>query len=69
AVLDRTTRDHRFWRELMMGGSDALKDYHLSNEAKAAIASGDLRWINENVGELTQKQLMYIYKRLEQEAW
>jgi hypothetical protein len=47
----------------------ALDDYHLSNEAKAAIASGDLKWINENVGELTQKQLMFIYKRLEREAW
>jgi hypothetical protein len=28
-----------------------------------------LNWINENVGELTQKQLMFIYKRLEREAW
>ena len=36
---------------------------------KAAIVSGDLKWINENVGELTQKQLMFIYKRLEREAW
>jgi hypothetical protein len=50
-------------------GSEALKGYHLSSEAKAAIVSGDLRWINQNVGELTQKQLMFIYKRLEREAW
>jgi hypothetical protein len=50
-------------------GSEALRGYHLSNEAKAAIVSGDLRWINQNVGELTQKQLMFIYKRLEREAW
>ena len=35
----------------------------------AIIASGDLKWINEHVGELTQKQLMFIYKRLEREAW
>jgi DNA-binding NtrC family response regulator len=69
AVLDRTARDQHFWRDLMMTGSKVLRDYHLSNEAKAAIVSGDLRWINENVGELTQKQLMFIYKRLEQEAW
>jgi FixJ family two-component response regulator len=69
AVLDRTARDHRFLRDLMMSGSEVLRDYHLSNEAKAAIVSGDLKWINENVGELTQKQLMFIYKRLEQEAW
>ena len=53
----------------MKNGSLALAKYQLSSEAKAAIASGDLKWINENVGELTQKQLMFIYKRLEREAW
>jgi DNA-binding NtrC family response regulator len=68
-VLDRTSQDLRFWRDLMDTGSEVLRGYHLSNEAKAAIVSGDLRWINENVGELTQKQLMFIYKRLEREAW
>jgi DNA-binding NtrC family response regulator len=68
-VLDRTAQDRTFWRDLMEMGSEALKSYHLSNEAKAAIVSGDLRWINQNVGELTQKQLMFIYKRLEREAW
>lgn len=68
-VLDRTAQDRAFWKELMEIGSGALKSYRLSNEAKAAIVSGDLRWINQNVGELTQKQLMFIYKRLEREAW
>ncbi len=68
-VLDRTTVDRNFWTELMEDGSVALEKYRLSWEAKAAIASGDLKWINENVGELTQKQLMFIYKRLEREAW
>ena len=68
-VLDRTAQDRTFWRDLMEIGSEALKGYHLSSEAKAAIVSGDLRWINQNVGELTQKQLMFIYKRLEREAW
>ena len=68
-VLSRTAEDMNFWSELMENGSVALADYQLSNEAKAAIASGDLKWINENAGELTQKQLMFIYKRLEREAW
>jgi DNA-binding response OmpR family regulator len=68
-VLSRTAEDSDFWRDLMENGSLALTDYPLSMEAKAAIASGDLRWINANVGELTQKQLMFIYKRLEREAW
>ena len=68
-VLNRTAEDRDFWRELMENGSEALEDYELSLEAKAAIVSGDLKWINEHVGELTQKQLMFIYKRLEREAW
>jgi len=68
-VLSRTVEDTDFWADLLENGSLALADYELSGEAKAAIASGDLKWINENVGELTQKQLMFIYKRLEREAW
>lgn len=68
-ALNRTAEDWDFWRDLMENGSVALENYDLSMEAKAAIASGDLKWINENVGELTQKQLMFIYKRLEREAW
>jgi len=68
-ALNRTADDRGFWTELMKNGSAALESYNLSNEAKAAIVSGDLKWINENVGELTQKQLMFIYKRLEREAW
>ena len=68
-VLNRSAEDADFWTDLMEIGSEALKNYELSGEAKAAIVSGDLKWINENVGELTQKQLMFIYKRLEREAW
>lgn len=68
-VLNRTSEDDEFWTSLMEEGSDVLDEYALSFEAKAAIASGDLKWINENVGELTQKQLMFIYSRLEREAW
>ena len=68
-ALNRTADDKDFWRDLMENGPAALEEYQLSSEAKAAIASGDLKWINENVGELTQKQLMFIYKRLEREAW
>lgn len=68
-VLNRTADDEDFWTNLMEKGSMALDAYELSDEAKAAIASGDLRWINQNIGELTQKQLMFIYARLEREAW
>ena len=68
-VLNRTAEDRAFWIDLMENGSAALQGYHLSIEARAAIASGDLNWLNTHVGELTQKQLMFIFKRLEREAW
>ena len=68
-VLNRTAEDVNFTRMLIDKGSEALEDYQLSLEAKAAIISGDLKWINEHVGELTQKQLMFIYRRLESEVW
>ncbi len=68
-VLNRTADDSEFRVRLIDQGSSALSEYTMSSKAKAAIASGDLKWINENIGELNQKQLMFIYKRLEQEAW
>jgi ActR/RegA family two-component response regulator len=68
-VLDRTFQDKDFWRELAENGSQALKDYQVSSEAKAAIVFGDLNWIQKNIGRLSEKQLAFIHKRLEREVW
>jgi DNA-binding response OmpR family regulator len=68
-VLDRACHNHSFWIELMEGSPEALKNYRLSNTAKAAILSGDLGWIQANVGELNEQQLLFIYSRLQREAW
>ena len=68
-VLSRTSEDRDFWLDLMENGSSALGEYRISTEGKAAISSGDLGWINRNIGELTQKQLRFIMKRMEREAW
>lgn len=68
-VLNRAAEDRDTWNGTMEGGSEALRDYHLSDEAKAAIVSADLKWLNEQIAELTQKQLMFIYTRLKREAW
>jgi DNA-binding response OmpR family regulator len=69
AVLNRASEDLPFWHDLMEKGSEALKGYRLSLEAKGAIVSGDLNWIRQHAGELTKDQLRFIYKRLEREAW
>lgn len=68
-VLSRAADDKKFWNDLMALGSEALGKSQLISDAKAAIVSGDLKWINENVGELNQKQLRFIFKRLEREAY
>jgi DNA-binding NtrC family response regulator len=68
-VLNRTTHDEQFWRDIMETGTEALSEYTLRPEAKAAIVSGDLEWLTRNIGELTQKQLMFVYKRGERMLW
>jgi len=68
-VLERASQDEAFWRELAENGSEALKEYRLSSNAKAAIVSGDLNWIRKHIGELTEEQLLFIHKRLERENW
>jgi glycine cleavage system H lipoate-binding protein len=59
-VLSRTAEDREFRRALMDLQIEALESYDLSLEAKSALLSGDLHWLNEHVGEFTQKQLMFI---------
>ena len=68
-ILERTVDERSFWFELLEKGSRALGEYRISNEAKAAIVSGDLLWVREHVGELSEKQLRWILSRLEMESW
>jgi DNA-binding NtrC family response regulator len=68
-VLNRASRDRDFWIDLLESGSRALKDYNLSDEAKAAIVSGDINWIEKNIGTLTETQLKYLELRLQREKW
>lgn len=68
-VLNRASRDRDFWIDLLESGSLALKDYNLSDEAKAAIVSGDIKWIEKNIGKLTETQLKYLELRLQREKW
>lgn len=59
-VLNRTSEDQEFRRTLIDMQTEALDAYKLSPEAITAILSGDLTWLNEHIGELTQKQLMFV---------
>lgn len=64
-VLNRTSEDRDFRRALVDLQPEALETYKLSSEAITAILSGDLAWLNEHVGDLTQKQLMFVLSCLE----
>ncbi len=68
-ALDTAAHEHEFSVQLLEEGSDALEGYDLSAEAKAAIVTGDLEWIRQHVGELTEEQLEWVYRRLEREVW
>ena len=68
-ILDRSADDPDFFDKLYVEGSEGLKDYDISSDAKAAIISGDVKWIEKNVGKLTEKQMMVLVNRLEHEIW
>jgi len=69
AVLDRATRDNAFLAQLAENPAEALKDYKLTAEEKAALVSGDLRKIESRVGKLDERLRTWLMLRLSQEKW
>jgi DNA-binding response OmpR family regulator len=68
-VLERAVEEEAFWKDLMERGSEALEGFRLSSEAKAAVVSGDLNWIRRHLGDLNERQFLWIRSRLELERW
>jgi len=68
-VLERAARDSRFISQLTDQGERALQGYDLTWREKAALLSGDIAWIEAQVGKLTARQRTWIECRLEQEIW
>lgn len=68
-VLRRAATDHRFGESLLTKGSRTLSGFALSQEARAAIASGDIAWIEKEVGELSPQEREWLDHRLEAENW
>jgi len=69
AVLDRATQDNDFFARLAENPAEALKEYELTPEEKAAIASGDIRKIESWVGKLDERLRTWLIARLQQEKW
>jgi hypothetical protein len=68
-VLDRAATDSRFIAQLTDQGLDALSRYDLTCPEKAALLSGDIRWIEAHIGKLSTRQRTWLECRLQQEIW
>lgn len=68
-VLDRAAADNGFIAELTYRGSKALEGYKLTLQAKAALLSGDVRWIEARLGKLDARLRTWLDCRLGQEIW
>jgi predicted molibdopterin-dependent oxidoreductase YjgC len=69
SVLDRASRDNHFLARLAQNPSEALKEYELTDEEKAALASGDISKIESWVGKLDERLKTWLILRLSQERW
>jgi DNA-binding NtrC family response regulator len=68
-VLERAAVDSEFVVGLLYNGADALEDYELTGAEKLAILTGDIQWIEEQVGKLTGDQKKWLEQRLNAEIW
>jgi len=55
-VLERAELDDEFFANLLEAGADALDEYDLTKAEKLAIVTGDVSWIEDQVGRLTRPQ-------------
>lgn len=69
AVLERAAREPEFIIRLTEEGSGALEEYDLSSEEKAALISGDIKWVESHIGKLNERQKTWLNCRLQQERW
>ncbi len=69
AVLDRAAQDNAFLARLAENPAEALKDYELTTEEKAALMSGDIRRIESWLGKLDERLKTWLMLRLSQEKW
>jgi DNA-binding NtrC family response regulator len=68
-VLERAAVDDEFKRELLYNGSDALAEYNLTRTEMLAIITGDIPWIEGEIGPLTPHQKDWLEARLGAEIW
>ena len=68
-VLEKAATDKTFSHDLLLYGADTLYDYDLSGPEKLAILTGDIEWIEEQIGPLTKSQRRWLELRKSAEIW
>lgn len=68
-VLSKAANDTDFMARLSENSTEALKQFDLTSEEKAALASGDIRWIESKLGKLEEPLRTWLNARLAQEKW
>ena len=68
-VLNRAESDDDFFMKLLEHSVDALDEYDLTKAEKLAIVTGDVRWIEEQLGRLTRAQRrMLIFLKIQSKS-
>jgi hypothetical protein len=67
--LEKASADNQFFARLAEDPISALSEYELTEEERAAIASGDVRKIESWVGKLDDRLKEWLVARLQRESW
>jgi DNA-binding NtrC family response regulator len=68
-VLERAGSEYEFIANLLFHGADALEEYDLTGPEKLALLTGDIKWIEKNIGPLKPNQRLWLEQRLSAEIW
>ena len=68
-VLERAASDSEFFTNLLEYASDALDEYDLTGPEKLALLTGDVEWIEDQIGPLTRSQRRWLDLRRSAEIW
>ncbi len=67
-LLERAAGDADFVFRLLHRWADALEEYDLTGPEKLALLTGDIEWIEKQVGPLTEKQKRWLQRPLSAEV-
>ena len=69
AILGKARDDSSFMVKLAENPAKALEEFDLTTEEKAALASGDIKWVESRLGTLDEPLRGWLTARLAQEKW